>query len=83
MEFDLAFVDGMVFDGVSDRPRRLDVGVAAGRIAAVGEDVASGVTARTRVIDLTGRLLLPGLIDSHVHPVEAGVERLNCDLSTG
>jgi predicted amidohydrolase YtcJ len=83
VELDLAFVDGMVFDGVSDAPRRIDVGVAAGRIAALGADVAPAITERTRVVDLAGRLLLPGLIDSHVHPVEAGVERLNCDLSSG
>ncbi|MFJ3491449.1 amidohydrolase [Leifsonia aquatica] len=83
VELDLAFVDGMVFDGLSDAPQRLDVGVADGRIAALGADVAAGITERTRVVDLTGRLLLPGLIDSHVHPVEAGVERLNCDLSSG
>lgn len=83
VELDLAFVDGMVFDGLSDAPRRMDVGVAGGRVAALGEEVAGGITGRTRVIDLTGRLLLPGLIDSHVHPVEAGVERLHCDLSSG
>lgn len=83
MELDLAFVDGMVFDGYSDSSRRLDVGVAGGRIAALGPDVAAGITERTRVVDLSGRLLLPGLIDSHVHPVEAGVERLHCDLSSG
>ncbi|UAJ78586.1 amidohydrolase [Leifsonia sp. ZF2019] len=83
VELDLAFVDGMVFDGVSDAPRRLDVGVVGGRIAVLGDDVAAGIAAGTRVVDLTGRLLLPGLIDSHVHPVEAGVERLHCDLSSG
>lgn len=82
-ELDLAFVDGMVFDGVSDAPSRVDVGVAGGRIAALGTDVAGRIGERTRVVDLAGRLLLPGLIDSHVHPVEAGVERLNCDLSSG
>jgi len=39
-ELDLAFVGGMVFDGVSDAPSRVDVGVAGARIAALGIDVA-------------------------------------------
>ncbi len=83
MEFDIAFVHGAVFDGVAEAPGRFDVGVAGGRIAALGPEVAEGITARTRVVDLADRLLLPGLVDAHVHPVEAGVERLNCDLSGG
>jgi predicted amidohydrolase YtcJ len=33
------------------------------------------------VIDLHGRLLLPGFIDAHAHPVWGGLERLTCDLS--
>lgn len=59
-----------------------DVGVADGRIAALGTDeVRDRTTSKTRIVDLRGRLLLPGLIDAHVHPVEGGSERLGCDLS--
>ncbi len=43
-----------------------------GRIAAVGTDVA--VPAAARVIDATGRYVVPGLIDAHSHTaVEGGV----------
>jgi len=43
-----------------------------GRIAAVGTDVA--VPAAARVIDATGRYVIPGLIDAHSHTaVEGGV----------
>jgi predicted amidohydrolase YtcJ len=80
----IAFVGGTVFDGRSDHPFRTDVGVAGDRIVALGVDeVAQQVTPRTRVVDLSGRLLLPGLIDAHVHPVQGGSERLGCDLSQG
>lgn len=53
-----------VFDGERVLARA-DVHVADGRIVAVGEalDVPDDVT----VIDGTGRTLLPGLIDAHVH----------------
>src|SRR5579884_1684665 len=32
---------------------------------------------RTLRIDLNGRTVLPGLIDSHVHPIEAGLSELD------
>ncbi len=52
------------------------VAIKDGRIAAVGRN--SDVLKRergaaTRVIDLHGRTVLPGLIDAHVHALEAGL----------
>ena len=35
---------------------------------------------RTEVIDLGGRMVLPGFQDAHVHPPSAGVEMLQCEL---
>ena len=55
-----------------------DVVVSAGRITAIGEDVAP---AGAKVVDVAGGLLLPGFTDAHVHPVQGGLERLACDLS--
>ncbi len=51
------------------------VAVAAGRIVAVGSDqeVLSLRGPQTRVVDLQGKMVLPGLIDSHVHPVGAAL----------
>ena len=40
-----------------------DVGIAGGRIAALGHDLGEA----GRIIDATGQLVLPGGIDSHVH----------------
>ncbi|MDT7643303.1 MAG: hypothetical protein QOC75_303, partial [Pseudonocardiales bacterium] len=36
---------------------------------------------RTEVVDLAGRLLLPGFVDAHVHAVNGGIELGQCDLS--
>lgn len=49
---------------------------ADGRISAVGgnEEVLSMKTPDTRLIDLEGKSLLPGLMDSHVHPSAAMTE---------
>ncbi|CAA7271688.1 unnamed protein product [Cyclocybe aegerita] len=35
----------------------------------------------TQVIDLQGRTVIPGLIDAHVHPIEAGQALLGCTLA--
>ncbi len=59
--------------------------VRDGRVVAVGEpDELSGlVGATTQVDDLDGRWLLPGFVDAHVHPVQAGLEADRCDLTAG
>jgi predicted amidohydrolase YtcJ len=51
------------------------VAVAGGKITAVGSNasVLKERGTRTRVIDLGGRTVLPGLIDSHVHALGAGL----------
>ena len=47
-------------------PRLTDILLRDGRIAAVGERRTFDAT-DAEVLDLTGRALLPGLIDLHVH----------------
>jgi predicted amidohydrolase YtcJ len=50
------------------------VGVGAGRIVAVGSDgeLRRWTGPHTRVINLGGRTVIPGLIDSHIHATVAG-----------
>jgi hypothetical protein len=49
------------------------IAIAEGRIAQVGcnEEVLRRRGPGTAVVDLQGRLVLPGLIDSHAHPADA------------
>ncbi|WP_182865404.1 amidohydrolase [Rhodopirellula sp. JC639] len=47
--------------------------VHEGRVVALGTDeqIASQIDEQTQIVDLGGRMVLPGLIDSHVHPTGA------------
>lgn len=51
------------------------VAIRDGRIAAVGSDgeIRDYIGPNTRVIDLGGRTVIPGLIDSHIHATAAGL----------
>lgn len=63
-----------LFDGVGDGLRPgVHVMVADGRIAEVSERAITATA--DRVIDATGRTLMPGLIDAHVH-ITAAVPNL-------
>lgn len=59
------------------------VSVEAGCITGFGpmEDAPKAHEWRGRVVNASGRSILPGFVDAHAHVVEAGVERLRCDMS--
>jgi adenine deaminase len=50
----------------------IDVAVAGDRIAYVGPDASHTVGPQTEVSDVTGKFLVPGLLDGHMH-VESGM----------
>jgi hypothetical protein len=59
------------------------VAVKAGRITKVGDTKSVFSTEnspRTRRIDLKGRTVLPGLVDSHVHPLGAGLSEFRAPI---
>ena len=58
------------------------VAVEAGRIRAVGTnaEVLKLRGAKTRLIDLQGKTVLPGLIDSHVHALGAGLSEYRGEI---
>ena len=79
---DLLFRGGPVWTGDGARSRASAVLVRDGRIAAVGgDDVRDLAGQGAEVVDLAGRLLVPGFQDAHVHPMWAGLELLACSLA--
>lgn len=81
---DAVLTGGRVFAGDPDAlPLRADVAIRHGAIIAVGDPdaVAGLIGPGTEIVDTAGGLVVPGFCDSHVHPAQAGVELLQCDLT--
>ena len=59
--------------------------IADGAIVAIGTeaDMAPHRAAATRVIDLDGKMVMPGLHDMHVHPMGAGLAESACEIPHG
>ena len=83
MPADLLFTGGPVFTGTGHPLHGRAVAVTGGRITAVvpESDAHELIDERTRVVQLGGALLSPGFQDAHIHPVGAGVELLQCNLT--
>ncbi|MEU1505540.1 amidohydrolase [Kitasatospora sp. NPDC005748] len=79
---DLVFTNGPVHTGDPARTRATSLAVTGERITAVGHDeVRQLIGPGTEVVDLEGRLLIPGFQDSHIHAVFGGTELAECDLT--
>ncbi len=69
----VVFEHATLIDGTGGPPRPLTTVVVAGdRIAAVGPDGSVELPAGARRIDGTGRYLIPGLMDMHLHLIGGG-----------
>jgi len=81
-EADLAFINGQIVTMDEKTPEAAAVAVRDGVIIAVGsrEEINHYISDRTEVIDLEGKTLIPGFIDSHAHFMGIGRSKLTLDL---
>ncbi|HVY66341.1 MAG TPA: amidohydrolase/deacetylase family metallohydrolase [Gammaproteobacteria bacterium] len=79
-DHDLVIRGGRVIDPSQGIDRRADVAVRAGRIAAIGPEIPA--PAGVEVVDASGRIVVPGLIDVHLHARDAELPPREI-LSTG
>ena len=80
LRFDQIISGGTVIDPAANRHGSFDVGIAGGRIAAVEPTLDPARAGQ--VLDASGKLVLPGMIDTHAHVYEhvTGKFGLNPDL---
>jgi hypothetical protein len=78
---DLVFRGGRVFAG-KGQPAATAIAVKGDRVMAVGGDAALAglIGPKTRVVELKGRLVVPGFNDAHVHFLSGGFGLLSVDL---
>lgn len=79
---DTVFRNGYVYTVDKGNTVARAIAIKDGRIIYVGNDGGAGsfIGKGTRVINLKGRMLMPGLIDSHIHPLTGGAGILKCNL---
>ena len=80
---DTIFINGGIYTVDPERSWAQAAAVREGRIVAVGsnEEILAIKGENTEVVDLTGRMALPGFHDSHVHVAAAGLEELQRPLN--
>ncbi|CCD89648.1 putative amidohydrolase 3 precursor [Bradyrhizobium sp. ORS 285] len=79
---DIVFRNGPVYTVNGGREWARAVAVAQKRIVYVGDDtqVSRFIGPKTRVVDLAGRMLLPGFIEGHIHPISGAAITSGIDL---
>jgi len=79
---DTVYEGGAILTMEDDRPRVEALATRDGRILALGtrEEILQHVGEGTEIVDLAGRALLPGFVDSHGHVVMGGLQALSANL---
>ena len=80
---DLVLLNGQIATLDASRPTAQAIAVTGDRITEVGsdEDIRPLTGSQTEVIDLRGRLVIPGFIEGHGHFLQLGTAKTILDLS--
>jgi predicted amidohydrolase YtcJ len=80
---DVVFRNGRIYTVDINRSWADAVAISDGRITYVGSNAGTEelVGPSTQVVDLEGRMMLPGFQDVHIHPIGGGIEAQSCNLN--
>jgi predicted amidohydrolase YtcJ len=80
---DVVLRNGKIYTADKTRSIKQAIAFRGNTIVSVGTDaeVAPLIGAATKVIDLGGKLVLPGLIDTHIHPIIGALNGAKCSLA--
>ena len=79
---EIVFINGNIYTGNERAPHAEAIAVQGGRIVFVGSNADAKILqkAATRVVDLAGKTVVPGLTDSHCHIFGIGEREMNLNL---
>ncbi|WP_426206433.1 amidohydrolase [Pseudomonas sp. TWP3-1] len=79
---DLVLLNGKIFTADRAQPKVQALAVENGKVLKVGSDaqIKALIEPGTQVIDLGGKALIPGLIDSHSHAIFGGLEMVAANM---
>lgn len=79
----LVLINGKIYTVDEYRPIVQAVYIKKGRIAALGrtEEILRKIAPGTQVVELKGRAVVPGFIDSHGHMLSLGMSMVNLDFT--
>jgi hypothetical protein len=80
---ELALRGGAIYTVDGARSWAQTIAIDDGRIVYVGTDAGASahIGPQTQVVDLKGRMVVPGFQDVHIHPISGGIEANGCDLN--
>jgi len=80
---DIVLINGSLYTADAGQNELQAVAVANGRIVYKGIDagIAEWIGPDTQLIDLKGRMVLPGFHDGHLHPLMGAVGKTECSLA--
>jgi len=79
---DIVFRNGPIYTVDADRPWARAVAVKGKQIVFVGDDAGLKpfIGKRTRIVDLSGKMMLPGFVEGHIHPLVGAALTRGVDL---
>ena len=79
---DLVLINGKIFTADRAQPKVQALAVQDGKVLQVGSDaqIKALITPQTKVVDLGGKTLMPGLIDTHSHAIFGGLEMVSANM---
>lgn len=79
---DLILFNGKVFTAEPGQALQQAVAIADGKVLKVGsnDDIRALGDASSKVVDLGGKVLMPGFVDSHSHSIFGGLELISASL---
>lgn len=79
---DKIYLNGTIFTSDSNNTVAHAIAFEGGKVLAVGSNAEMQAlrNATTEIIDLQGKMLMPGVVDSHLHPFWGGLQLSGCNL---